>query len=141
MPWLDDVLDSLDRAGNVLEACETLGMAMTTVTAADGVVGELLDDLSDLLAPEGESDSLTELMSRPDPLLLADTFRFQSFTFAEHDDVLVDEDGDGIADRTAWGTPVEWIDGYTRADGTEVDGHYRTVADNQHWNNLGTRRT
>lgn len=79
---------------------------------------------------------LTEQMALADPLVGLSTYRFPAFVLVPESDVLVDTDGDGVADRTVWGTPVEYVESYTRSDGTIVRGHYRTVADGQAWNNL-----
>jgi hypothetical protein len=79
-------------------------------------------------------------MALHDPLLGAPGYRFEAFTLSAHDPLLVDLDGDGFPDATCWGTPVRWIDGYVRADGTPVEGHYRTAPDGVPWNNLDALR-
>ena len=62
-------------------------------------------------------------------------YGFEGFTLA-HQHGLVDTNGDGIFDQTCWGTKVIQVEPYVRADGTVVDGHYRTVPDGVTWNNL-----
>ena len=90
-----------------------------------------------LAADPGLATSLHERLALSDPLLGLHDFSFPAFTFGRHDAVLVDTNGDGVMDHTAWGTPVHAVDPYVRADGTVVSGHFRTDPDGLRWNNLG----
>ena len=79
----------------------------------------------------------TAFLSQPDPLVGMDRYGFPAFCFEHTDGCLVDTNGDGVMDQTAWGTPVTVVEPYMRADGTWVRGHYRTHPDGLHANNLG----
>ena len=77
-------------------------------------------------------------MSLVDPLTNMSSYGFEAFSM-HHDHGLIDTNGDGVFDRTCWGTPVIEIEPYVRADGTLVEGHYRTTPDGHTWNNLNHR--
>ena len=79
---------------------------------------------------------LEDFMLQSDPLRNTHQFRFEMFHYHPDSPHLIDTNGDGIADVTCWGTPVEFIEGYLRQDGTHVRAHYRTVADSSLSNNL-----
>ena len=98
--------------------------------------GRILDVHSGLIHEPGMAGCFHEYMAQPDPLTNLSSFTFPAMTFPGHEGLVVDLNHDGIADQTAWGTPVEYIDSYVRADGTVVQGHYRTVADGFAGNNL-----
>ena len=91
----------------------------------------------DVIADPGAHLGLDDRLALPDPLQHLAAYQFPAFTFAHHGGVLIDTDGDGVADHTAWGTPVELIEPYVRSDGTLVREHYRTIADGLRYNNLG----
>lgn len=79
---------------------------------------------------------LEDFMLQSDPLRNTHQFRFEMFHYRPESPHLIDTNGDGIADVTCWGTPVEFIEAYHRQDGTHVRAHYRTVADDCVYNNL-----
>lgn len=91
----------------------------------------------DVVAEPGGHLALHDRLCLADPLVDMRDFAFPAFTLPHDATVLVDTDGDGVPDHTAWGTPVGKVDTYIRADGTVVSGHYRTFPDGARWNNLG----
>ena len=88
----------------------------------------------------GAGSSLGCQLALPEPLSGLNGYRFECFTLPSEPGLLVDVSGDGIPDVTAWGTPVHEVHSYTRADGTQVRGHFRTVPDGLDWNNLSSHR-
>lgn len=132
MGWLD-LLDA-DSADPDLTA-----MALEPASRADPPAFSVAcfhhDASSALVLPPG-ADALEHQLACADPLMHLDAYGFPCFVFRSTDGCLVDLDGDGVFDCTSWGTPVERVEGYVRADGTEVRDHYRTVADGRSSNNL-----
>ena len=92
--------------------------------------------IAGLVGDPGVHSSFSEQMGMADPLVHLDGYRFECFTLPPDPGVLVDLDGDGFPDHTAWGTPVTEVHSYTRSDGTVVTGHFRTHPDATVWNNL-----
>ena len=88
-----------------------------------------------LSADPGHS-AFQQHMALPDPLVGMHDFQFSPYTHDAHHGRLLDLDGDGVMDSTTWGTPVERVHEYVRADGTHVHGHYRTVANGFRLDNL-----
>jgi hypothetical protein len=81
-----------------------------------------------------------QCLGHSQPLANMEQIRFTGIQFYPNDQFLVDIDGDGIADQTIWGTPVIYVEGYHRTDGTWVEAHYRTVPDGIHANNISAHR-
>jgi hypothetical protein len=92
--------------------------------------------LDGVVAEPGYESPLIERYSLSDPLFGLHDFSFPAFTFPRLHTILVDTNGDGLPDHTAWGVPVIPVSAYVRADGTVVSGHYRTMPDGVAWNNL-----
>lgn len=140
MALFDDFIDLIDGPNgadvdDVWTAAPAADLALVHVDAP----GEVL--YADIVMSPGDVDYLELCMAHPDPLSMAHTFRFECFDLAGDGGHLVDLNGDGVPDHTCWGTPVERVAGYVRADGTEVADYYRTVADGQAWNNLSASRS
>lgn len=132
---LADTLDGDDDGATFDLAPHRPGSALAVAHQGHGST-----HLDPLILDPGEPHSIVLCMAQQDPLLVAHAYRFEPFLLAAGDPILLDLDGDGVPDHTRWGTPVERVDGYLRADGTEVAGHYRTVADGSRVNNLGQVR-
>ncbi len=144
MSFLDDVFDLFDGADDDVSDEDHGASALiphedSALAGADRSHRGVLESDVHVLQP-GDPHSLVICLGHPDPILLASSYRFEPFLMDAGDPLLVDLNGDGIPDHTRWGTPVERVDGYMRADGTEVRGHYRTVADGVSWNNLDNWR-
>lgn len=90
--------------------------------------------LDGLVLPPG-CDGHAHYMALPDPLSGMSGYGFEGFSLGPQHG-LIDTDGDGVPDHTCWGTPVIEVEPYVRADGTLVEGHFRTVPDGLAWNNL-----
>ncbi len=137
MPFMDDLLDLADSLDG-----DDDGRCFDVTVHRHGTVAAVLHQghgpphVDPLVLEPGEPHSIVLCMAQPDPLLVAQGYRFEPFLLPGGDPLLVDIDGDGVPDHTRWGTPVERVDGYVRADGTEITGHYRTAADGARWNNL-----
>jgi len=140
---LDDLLDQFDQLLDPQGPDPASQGALATIDSAPAILGDpggalahldVPGHLDALVLPPG-SDLHAHHLSLADPLTGMQTYGFEGFTL-HPDHGLVDTDGDGVFDRTCWGTDVIQVDPYVRADGTVVEGHYRTVPDGARWNNL-----
>lgn len=138
MSWTQDLLDGLHDADHH-DAGDAQHHALPPVDDADfhldraahpnvGHVEGLV------LAPGG--GALDHHLACPDPLTHLGDFGFPCYTHRHDGGALVDLDGDGVMDATAWGTPVIRVEDYVRGDGTVVHGHYRSVANGTGLDNL-----
>lgn len=140
MTFMDDLIDMADSIdGSADGACFDVVLHRPEL-AMDHIHHGHTPPLEAYVLEPGEPHSLILCMAQADPLAHADAYRFEPFIVPADDPLLVDMDGDGAPDHTRWGTPVERVDGYIRADGTEVSGHYRTIADEVRWNNIVNSR-
>jgi hypothetical protein len=136
---LDDILATIDPTPDADAADHALSLhePAHAAPAHHPMDGQHLhiDAHHALILPPG-ADAQAQFLALPDPLTGMSGYGFEGFTF-DHQHGLVDLDGDGVPDHTCWGTRVIEVEPYMRADGTWVEGHFRTVPDGFEGNNLG----